>query len=81
MNEALLGSQCPKCLEKQVNCKCEMKYRDIFRKQFFRKAADEDKYLVYDVFIKREKDLYIEWLESKLTVEQLHSESAAREAT
>jgi hypothetical protein len=25
MNEAPLGSQCPKCLEKQVNCKCKEK--------------------------------------------------------
>jgi hypothetical protein len=43
-----------------------MKYRDNFRKEYFAKIKEDGYELNGQMFVQMEKDLYIEWLETKL---------------
>ena len=43
-----------------------MKYQAEFRKQYFAKIKDDGYELNGQMFAQMEKDLYIEWLETKL---------------
>ena len=43
-----------------------MKYQDEFRKEYFEKLKKEGYELNGQIFVQMEKDLYIEWLETKL---------------
>ena len=43
-----------------------MKYQDNFRKEYFEKIKEDGYEINGQMFVQMEKDLYIEWLETKL---------------
>ena len=50
----------------EIFWRVSMKYQDEFRKEYFEKLKKEGYELNGQIFVQIEKDLYIEWLETKL---------------